>query len=287
MAAVKVFAPAKINLCLHITGQRADGYHLLDSLVVFADVGDVLEIALNTQDTGTNFGKDVPVSTLCVTGPMAEGVPTDASNLVMRAADLMAVRASIRLEKHLPAAAGIGGGSADAAATLRAIAETLGQDIPPNALQLGADVPVCLLRAATRMRGIGDILTPVVNFPKLSAVLVNPGVHVSTGAIFNALETKENTPISPLIPRFETARQVAKWLLDLRNDLELPAIREQPIIGDVLAQMRAQKGCDIARMSGSGATCFALYESREHARAAAGAIGGMYPDWWVRDTVLT
>jgi len=263
------FAPAKINLTLHVTGQRADGYHLLDSLVVFADVGDQLTCRLGEMS-------------LAVSGPMAQGVPVGPSNLVFRAAELMGAQATITLEKHLPAAAGIGGGSSDAAAALRLLADLTGRAVPDQGLSLGADVPVCMLARAGFMRGIGEEVTPVDLSP-LHAVLVNPGVPVPTGAVFGGLASKDNAPMEAL-PTGISADQLLAWLSRQRNDLEAPAIAAQPVIADVLQTLR-ESGAGLARMSGSGATCFGLYPDSKKAAHAALALAR--PGWWVQATVLS
>lgn len=263
-------APAKINLTLHVTGQRSDGYHLLDSLVAFADFGDRVSVAK----------ADSPV--LHVSGPMAQGVPLGADNLVLRAADLMGVALAIRLDKHLPAAAGIGGGSSDAAAVLRAAA-VLCPDLalPDDAgLSLGADVPVCLLARAARMTGIGDGVSPITAMPPVHAVLVNPGVAVSTAAIFRQLARKDNPPMPKDLPRWNTAADVIAWLRGQRNDMQPAAITEAPVIAEVIARIGQTDHCGLARMSGSGATCFGLYPDAASAAQAAQALAR--PGWWVR-----
>ncbi len=192
----EAFAPAKINLTLHVTGQRADGYHLLDSLVVFADVGDRVTVAPAAR------------ASLTVTGPFAANVPRGDENLVLRAAALAgAPPLSIALHKTLPAASGIGGGSSDAAATLRAVSELAGAALPGDAAALGADVPVCLLARACRMSGIGDILVPLADLPPLYLVFANPGVAVSTAEVFAALTCKDGTAMPADLPRLERCRR--------------------------------------------------------------------------------
>jgi len=253
------FAPAKVNLTLHVTGQRADGYHLLDSLVVFADIGDRLWF-----DAG-------PQMRISVTGPFAEGVPVDQRNLVWQAAVLAGWTGHITLEKNLPHGAGIGGGSSDAAAVLQAFGGTA------DALQLGADVPVCLAHAPQRMRGIGEILDPIAPLPDLEIVLVNPRVAVPTAPVFNGLASKTNSPMADTIPAFADAAGFVHWLGAQRNDLEAPARVHAPQVDKALA---ALEGALLARMSGSGATCFGLYESG--AAQAARRIAQTHPDWWVR-----
>ncbi len=275
MAATE-FAPAKINLTLHVTGRRADGYHLLDSLVVFAGVGD--------QVSGTLA--DPP--SLTVTGPMAAGLTGEGDNLVLRAARAMGVSAQIVLEKHLPVSSGIGGGSADAAATLRLLARTAGRPLPGAAevLALGADVPVCLQSRSTRMTGIGEGLAPVPPLPPVWLVLVNPGVAVSTPDIFRSLPRADNAPMPRDLPRLKSAAELAAFAAMQRNDLEAPAVALQPVIGRVRQALTAQTGCLFARMSGSGATCFGLFADPLSANAAARALRAAEPGWWVADASL-
>ncbi|TNF21671.1 MAG: 4-(cytidine 5'-diphospho)-2-C-methyl-D-erythritol kinase [Rhodobacteraceae bacterium] len=265
MAPIEVFAPAKINLTLHVTGCRADGYHLLDSLVAFADVGDVLRL------------EPAPEMALRVTGPMAAGVPANGDNLCWRAALAFGAPMAIELEKHLPAAAGIGGGSSDAAAVLRGMAQVCGRDFAGDPLALGADLPVCLLAQAARMSGIGEVVQPVA-LPRLHAVLVNPRVAVPTPLSFKALTRKDNPPMGAL-PEGGAAA-LLHWLGGRRNDLQAPAISLQPVIARVLTALE-QSGAELVRMSGSGATCFGLYLSREAADLAARALQQACPDWWV------
>lgn len=269
------FAPAKINLTLHVTGQRADGYHLLESLVVFADIGDRLTLT------------PAPVPLLTIKGPMAAGVPVDGRNLVLRAAQAAGVTGlSVVLDKQLPAAAGIGGGSSDAAAALRGIADLglASLPSPDTVLDLGADVPVCLRADDTVMSGIGETLTPVAGLPRLAAVLVNPGVAVPTPGVFAALARKDNAAMAPL-PRGGDAAAVLQWLRAQRNDLEAPARAIEPVIGTVLASL-VREGAALARMSGSGATCFGVFADRDAAAAAAARLVGAAPGWWVRACTL-
>jgi 4-diphosphocytidyl-2-C-methyl-D-erythritol kinase len=269
------FAPAKINLTLHVTGQRADGYHLLDSLVVFADLGDHLSLAAAASPA------------LHVAGPMAQGVPTGSENLVLRAAARMGVPLDIRLDKHLPAAAGIGGGSSDAAAVLRGIA-ALRPDIglpTDQGLSLGADVPVCLRARAARMEGIGERVSPVDDLPPLHAVLVNPGIAVSTATIFRSLARKDNPPMPAILPGWGDAAALAGWLAVQRNDMQAAAIAAEPLVGQVIAAIAATDGCLLARMSGSGATCFGLYADTQAAGRAAASLAR--PGWWVRAARLS
>lgn len=271
-ATTEARAPAKVNLCLHVTGQRDDGYHLLDSLVVFADVGDRLRVSPSGD------------LTLTVDGPFAEGVPGDERNLVLGAAkrlrDLRGVSAGahLHLSKHLPHGGGIGGGSSDAASALRLLADLW--NVPPltpgEALPLGADVPVCLSPRPQRMRGIGEILTAVPAMPSFAMVLINPAVHVATPAVFRALSRKDNPPVAD-IPQEEGADWV-DWLRRQRNDMEPAALALAPVIGDALG---ALQDAQLARMSGSGATCFGIYRDARSAQAAADRISRHYADWWV------
>jgi 4-diphosphocytidyl-2-C-methyl-D-erythritol kinase len=266
---LREFAPAKINLALHVIGQRADGYHLLDSIVVFAGVGDWIAAAPADR------------LSLTVTGPQGAGLSGD-NNLVLRAARCLGVAAALVLEKHLPVASGIGGGSADAAATLRVLAAMSGVALPDAAavLALGADVPVCLAGRPVRMQGVGEVLTPLPPLPECYVVLVNPGVAVATPEVFKALLRKDNPAIGVVL-EWASAVALADWLKGQRNDLEVAAIGLAPVIAEVKAALAARPGCVLARMSGSGATCFGLFASEELAKAAAGVLRAQAPAWWV------
>ncbi len=267
----KAFAPAKVNLTLHVTGQRADGYHLLDSLVAFADVGDRLQFSAG------------PALSMDVTGEFAAGVPTDNRNLVWQAADAAGWTGDIQLDKVLPHGGGIGGGSSDAAATLRTLAPDIAADVP---LSLGADLPVCMVASAARMQGIGDRIAPMA-LPELPALLVNPGVAVPTAAVFKALAARDNPPMPSEIPDFATPQACADWLVEQRNDLEAPALGVSSEIATVLDALSATRSVLLARMSGSGSTCFALYPTMKDAHFAAYEIGAAHPDWWSRATQLS
>ncbi|NRB20867.1 MAG: 4-(cytidine 5'-diphospho)-2-C-methyl-D-erythritol kinase [Rhodobacteraceae bacterium] len=270
----EAFAAAKINLTLHVTGQRPDGYHLLDSLVVFADVGDHLWLT-----PGSELSIDV-------SGEFADGVPEDHRNLVWRAAQAAGWTGNMRLDKLLPHGAGLGGGSSDAAAVLTSLAARGFAVAEADQLALGADVPVCRAAQASRMRGIGGQITPVT-LPRLPAVLVNPAVHVPTPSVFSALARRDNPPMPVDIPAFATPQHCAIWLAAQRNDLQAPAAAIAPQINQLLAELHNTRGVLLARMSGSGATCFALYPSRTEARTAASAIGAAHPDWWCVATELS
>ncbi len=278
---IEALAPAKLNLTLHVTGRRADGLHLLDSLVCFVSVGDRISIETG-QEPGLN-----------IHGPFADaldgGAACQGGNLVSRALETLqdVPPLRIRLEKNLPVAAGIGGGSSDAAAVLRAAALLPGVEVEPaemmqRAALLGADVPVCLAGVPARMRGIGERIDPLARpLPEAWMVLANPGVRVATPAVFAALNQRENPPMPDDLPRFGDVRDLAAFIEAQRNDLEPPALSLAPLIGDVLAALRGAPGCRVARMSGSGGTCFGLFDNREAAEAAALKLRSDRPDWWV------
>lgn len=262
-------APAKINLFLHVTGRRADGLHLLDSLVVFGSIGDSVTL---TPDPGFR-----------AIGPEARSVPDGADNSCRRAARLMGGGMGITLAKELPVGGGIGGGSADAAAVIRAM-HRLGRPLPsPDAiLALGADVPVCVHGGPARMQGVGERITPV-RVPPLALVLANPRVPVATAAVFRALVHRDNPKAPPLPPGAAAdVRRLAAWLEDQRNDLEAPARALVPAIDDVLSALRVLPGCLLARMSGSGATCFGLFETGRAAEQGAARLLEARPRWWIR-----
>ena len=272
-------ARAKVNLSLHVTGQRADGYHLLDSLVVFADLGDVITC------TGAT-----PL-TLDLCGPESQGLTAAEDNLVLRAARAFGAPfgAAITLDKRLPVASGIGGGSADAAATLVALSRLWGLGLPSaeTVLALGADVPVCLAGHAARMQGVGEQVSPLPHaLPPAHLVLVNPRVQVSTPVVFKGLARKDNAPMPADLPRLSTVAELAAFLAAQRNDLEAPALQAEPVIGLAKAALGAQAGCHLARMSGSGATCFGLFAGAQSAGAAAAAIRAAYPTWWVEAAAM-
>ena len=287
-AGLRVVAPAKLNLYLHVTGRRADGYHLIDSLVVFAALGDTVEV------------RPADGLSLAISGPFADAVDAGGDNLVLRAARLLADAggaaagsggAAIRLDKRLPAAAGLGGGSADAAAALRGLSALWNlspgdDDLARMALALGADVPACLGMRPVFVGGIGENLDPAPDLPAAWAVLVNPGQPLSTAAVFGARTGGFSRP-----DRFAEAPrdtvQLAALLARRANDLEAPALRLCPAIGDALAALAAEPGCLLARMSGSGATCFGLFaDAAAAAAAAARRLGAGRPGWWVAATAL-
>lgn len=284
---IEVLAPAKVNLWLHLLGRRPDGYHLIDSLVVFAEIGDSLVVTPADE------------LTLEVDGPFARALPKESDNLVLRAARLLAEagcvapQARLRLTKRLPVAAGIGGGSADAAATFRALDRLWrlgldGSSLQKLALELGADVPVCLAGEPCHVGGIGEILTPAPRLPAVHAVLVNAGVALDTARVFAARAGEflpdPFTGRRPDPPADATA--LAAWLAGWRNDLTEAAASLSPAIGETLAILADQPGCLLSRMSGSGATCFGLFADEADAVAAAAAIEERRPHWWVSKTRL-
>ncbi len=274
--AISRVAPAKINLTLHVTGQRDDGYHLLDSLVMFTSLGDKVTVA--------------PADNLSLTinGPFAAGLDAGEDNLVLRAARLFGVDrgAAITLTKNLPVASGIGGGSADAAATLHALSALWDVALPDNAaiLILGADVPVCMTAQLSRMRGIGDQVVGLGPAPMLDLLLVNPNVGVSTPTVFKSLASKSNAPMDGDMPDPFDIDDWVQWVVAQRNDLQAPAQATAPVITGVLAALSGQNGCTLARMSGSGATCFAIFEDGDMRDAAATALRATHPDWWIAET---
>lgn len=276
-------APAKINLALAVTGRRGDGYHLLDTLVVFADVGDAVE------------AEAADGLTLEIRGPFADQLADDETNLVLRAARALqdcargsgraAGGARLVLDKRLPVASGIGGGSADAAATLRTLDRLWNLRLPADrlqalALRLGADVPMCLLSRPLRARGIGEEITELSRFPELHLVLANPGGAVSTKAVFAGLCGNASAPL-PDPGGLTGFDAVAAYVAAAGNDLEAAACRLEPLIAEAIGALGASAGCRAARMSGSGATCFGLYRTRDEATAAAASLRRRAPSWWV------
>lgn len=272
-------ARAKVNLFLHVVGRRPDGYHLLDSLAAFPEIGDRIEV------------EPAAGLSLTVDGPHGLGLDAGAENLVLRAAAALrpevggSAGAAIRLVKNLPVSSGIGGGSTDAATTLRLLDRLWETDLGVERLAeiglgLGADVPVCLRAPeATRMRGIGEGLTPAPAAPAFWLTLVNPGVPVATPAAFKALAGRFGPP-APSPERLAGLADLLDWLGAARNDLEAPALTLAPAIGEVLAALRGTEGCLLARMSGSGATCWGLYAAEAAALAAQAEIAAARPEWW-------
>jgi 4-diphosphocytidyl-2-C-methyl-D-erythritol kinase len=278
--AVRAFAPAKVNLYLHVLGRRADGYHLLDSLIAFADIGDTISAAPGDA------------LTLTVDGPEAAGIAgLGDDNLVLRAARLLRERggieagAALHLDKRLPAAGGIGGGSSDAAAVLRALSHLWDRPLDDKALralalELGADVPACLAARPVWVGGIGEELEPAAFLPAAGIVLANPRRPLPTADVFR----RRAGPFLPAA-RFELAPADAAGLVPAlasrRNDLTEAAVALVPEIGAVLDRLAGLPGALLARMSGSGATCFALFETTAAAEAARASLQSEQPRWWV------
>jgi len=271
---------AKVNLYLHVTGRRPDGYHEIDSLIVFAGVGDRLRIAPADR------------LELHVSGPLAAKVPRDRDNLALRAAERLAdacrprAGARIELEKHLPVAAGLGGGSADAAAVLNGLADHWRAPVPARtldeiALELGADVPVCRHGRPAFVAGIGERLSRAPPLPPAWLVLVNPGVDLATAQVFAARAGGFSTPGRWTGVLSDTGA-LTERLAGLGNDLEAPARALAPAVGAVLARLGELPAVLLARMSGSGATCYGLFAGREAAQAGAAALAAERPDWWIR-----
>jgi 4-diphosphocytidyl-2-C-methyl-D-erythritol kinase len=282
-ASIERRAAAKVNLALHVVGRRPDAYHELDTVAVFADAGDTVTVSANEA-----LGLEV-------TGPFGFHAPADGENLVLKAATLLKeaknVRggAAIRLKKNLPAGAGFGGGSADAAAALLALNEVWNLSLGLDELAriggaLGADVPMCLVSRALRARGTGERIEPVESWPSLPLVLVWPGVPVATSAVFAALRRRDGRPLPEPWPA-ETPAVLTRWLQKCRNELEEAALGLAPEIGEALQALRGTGQCLIARMSGSGSGCFGLYTDRAAAEAAAIALRKARPGWWVAATL--
>jgi 4-diphosphocytidyl-2-C-methyl-D-erythritol kinase len=293
-AALVEYARAKVNLTLRVVGRRVDGYHDLESVVAFAECADRLTLSAG------------PELHLEVTGPLASACGELSDNLVLKAARLLGERVAdlkagrFTLHKVLPVAAGIGGGSADAAAALRLLARANGLSFDdPRLVEVtrltGADVPVCLASRASVMTGVGETLSPL-GLPKLPCVLVNPRVVVATKKVFEALGLRNgelrvgvNDVIEALIWPADGA-STRDWIAALAsgtNDLESPAIKVQPVIGEVLAALRAAAGARMVRMSGSGATCFAIFDDAAAAQAASEMLETTHPQWWVHVGVLS
>ena len=278
---LRLLAPAKVNLCLHVTDRRADGYHTLDSLIIFADIGD--EITAMPAD-------DIALE---ITGPQAGILNADtAENLIISAArrfqELVGTQSGVHfhLVKNLPVASGIGGGSSDAASGIRLLEKLWSAHPPATQLAdllvgLGADVPMCHLTKPAFASGIGEELTPLTNFPKAWILLVNPLVEVPTGAIFKRLSKFADPVPEDQFNDLRSFEDLISFLKQCRNSLEAPAIEVEPVIAEVLEEMSGLPGCALARMSGSGATCFGLFSNQGKAAAAAAALRANYPAWWI------
>ena len=274
-------ARAKINLFLHVGTRRADGYHGLASWAAFTELGDDLS------------AESADALSLAAAGPFAAQLPPSTDNLILRAAGALGPgrAAALRLTKHLPVASGIGGGSADAAAALHLLNELWSLETPFETLfeiaaALGSDVPVCVYNRSALMSGRGEQLSPGPDLPPLPIVLLNPGVPVSTAAVFAGLSTRSGAVHARIPETVNGPEHLAAILKPTKNDLEAPAIQLAPQIGVALTALRDQPGLLMARMSGSGATCFALAEDNAAASAAALTLKRMRPDWWLAATRL-
>lgn len=283
-------ARAKINLALHVRGRRPDGYHELDSLVVFAELADVLT-AYRRDEQAVELGIDGEFADLLAeTTPPGDNLVYAVADALMRAfPDRIQDGIRLDLDKRLPIAAGIGGGSADAAATLRLLNRVWRLGLSTEQLaelggSLGADVPVCVLSRPTRIEGIGERLTAVGTLPEMPVVLVNPGVAVQTAEVFRRLRNPDKSPLPPLPTRPVSAMELVFWLRRTRNDLFEPACGLAPVIEHAVRMLASDPDCMFARMSGSGATVFGIFLSIEAATAAAERIRDVRPDWWVAVT---
>ena len=279
-------APAKINLFLHVGDKRPDKFHELESLVVFSEFGDTLTF------------EDAADLALSVTGAFGRYVPPGEDNLIFRAARLLSdgkagLGAAMTLEKNIPVAAGVGGGSADAAAALRGLNALWGLGHSENALaalgaQLGSDVPACVLSRSCWMAGRGERIAEVPSLPRIAMVLVNPGIAVPTGPVFASLNARTGTgAIAPPQRPIESLWELVRYLDSSENDLEAPACAIAPIIDDVLGAIAHEPGCVMAQMSGSGATCFGLFDGEDYAKGAADRIARDHNDWWAVATHIS
>ncbi len=282
-ATIKESAPAKINLFLHVGAKRTDSFHPLQSLAVFTQLGDVLTM------------EAAPELSLTVEGPFAKGLDGEGDNLVLRAAralqEYTLASARLTLTKNLPVASGIGGGSADAAAALRGLRQLWNLKKDDAALHniaagLGSDIPACLLSVPCFMEGRGEILRATESMPRVPLLLVNPGVAVPTRDVFANLNQRSGVEMALPRGRFGDTADLLRFLETTRNDLEEPARRLQPVIGEVLTAIAALPGALLARMSGSGATCFGIFADDDCCRRAAEILKTAAPNWWIAPTFV-
>jgi len=284
-------ANAKINMCLHVLGKRDDGYHELQSLVAFAEFGDELTFIGSCDNSEDK---------LQLNGPFSSSLSNTKSNLIFQALaafkqrwpDIISPGLKFRLDKNLPVASGIGGGSADAAAMLEILTHISNHPVEREhlleiAATLGSDVPVCLTGLPTIMSGRGEVMHPIKNFPQIFAVLVNPGISVSTTQVFARQEQINNAALPSLGSGFSGLDDLVEWLKLTRNDLADPAIVLVPQIGDIIEEFQASPNCRFSRMSGSGATVFGLFDTMDQAEKSAVALKTKWPDYWVQPTVLS
>ena len=275
-------ASAKVNLCLQIVGQKSNGFHLLDSIVGFTEFGDHL-----------SFKKSDELA-LTMKGAFSDQIPVDKSNLILKAAELLRTinnikaGAHITLTKNLPPSAGLGGGSSDAAATIRGLSRLWGTDLPDidDLMKIGSDLPVCINQKTQHMKGFGEVLEEINTFPNLPILLVNPLKKVSTQTVFRMLKNKKNPPLSKYEKLFQTKKDWINWLLLQRNDLMEPAVKVEPVISEVLRLISKQISVEKVSMSGSGATCFGIFENKQDCDLAMKRVRLERPDWWSVSTEI-
>ena len=275
-------ASAKVNLCLQIVGQKSNGFHLLDSIVGFTEFGDHL-----------SFKKSDELE-LTIKGTFSDQIPVDNSNLILKAAELLRTinnikaGAHITLTKNLPPSAGLGGGSSDAAATIRGLSRLWGTDLPEidDLMKIGSDLPVCINQKTQHMKGFGEVLEEINTFPNLPILLVNPLKKVSTQTVFRMLKNKKNPPLSKYEKLFQAKKDWINWLLLQRNDLMEPAVKVEPVISEVLRLISKQISVEKVSMSGSGATCFGIFENKHDCDLAMKRVRLERPDWWSVSTEI-
>ena len=275
-------ASAKVNLCLQIVGQKSNGFHLLDSIVGFTEFGDHL-----------SFKKSDEIE-LTLKGAFSDQIPVDKSNLIFKAAELLRTinniktGAHITLTKNLPPSAGLGGGSSDAAAAIRGLSRLWGTDLPDisDLMKIGSDLPVCINQKTQHMKGFGEVLEEINTFPNLPILLVNPLKKVSTQTVFRMLKNKKNPPLSKYEKLFQAKKDWINWLLLQRNDLIEPAVTAEPVISEVLRLISKQISVEKVSMSGSGATCFGIFENKHDCDLAMKRVRLERPDWWSVSTEI-
>ncbi len=275
-------ASAKVNLCLQIVGQKSNGFHLIDSIVGFTEFGDHL-----------SFKKSDELK-LTMKGAFSDQIPVDKSNLILKAAELLRAinniktGAHITLTKNLPPSAGLGGGSSDAAAAIRGLSRLWDTDLPEidDLMKIGSDLPVCINQKTQHMKGFGEVLEEINTFPNLPILLVNPLKKVSTQTVFRMLQNKKNPPLSEYEKLFQEKKDWINWLLLQRNDLMEPAVKVEPVISEVLQLISKQISVEKVSMSGSGATCFGIFENKCDCDLAMKRIRIERPDWWSVSTEI-
>jgi 4-diphosphocytidyl-2-C-methyl-D-erythritol kinase len=268
---INSFAAAKVNLALHVRGLKSNGYHELDSLVTFANIGDIIEVRPSDE------------LKLTIEGPFADNVPKDADNIVVKAAKFLSPdgKAHINLIKNLPVEAGLGGGSADAAATLRSLSKLWNIQIPKTPEVLGADVPICLLKETAIVQGIGEKITPISIPSNLHIVLIKPNIGLSTAKVFNNLKNKHNEKMCTF-KGTDSIEEFANYLNKLRNDLLQTSITIVPLLRDIINFLNVQNGNYYTQMSGSGTTCFGLFDDEVSAMRALSQAKIKFPNMWCK-----